>query len=73
MIDLYLVKTINSYTPNPYNIYVDPVMERDSRSVMQHESCDARSISLFYTDLQDYWNYDYNWVIKLKRKKCSQN
>ena len=72
MTDLFLVKELSQGTPDPRGIGVDTAMERDSRSVMIFKYDYGYYCRLNYTDRHDYWCYDYNWVIKLKRKECSQ-
>ena len=69
MIDLFLVKNIvDGETPDPEHVCITSNMTKDGRPILMEK--DHRQ--LWYLDDRDFYNYDPNWVIKLKRKKCSQ-
>ena len=74
MIDLFLVKNIvNGETPDPEHVYIISDMTKDGRSILKEkEHRDNFSLQLWYLDDRDFHNYYPNWVIKLKRKECSQ-
>ena len=74
MIDLFLVKNIvDGETPDPRQVFITSNMTKDGRSIlMEKDYRDGFSIQLWYLDGRDFYNYDPNWVIKLKRKECSQ-